>query len=83
MTKMCLELFRSAQFAISSNGPYFQNKIEKVPFEKRQVKNSPHTAKFRPWKVETYIAFESLDKAQAFERYLKTGSGHEFARRHF
>ena len=44
---------------------------------------SPHTAKFRPWKVEAYIAFESLDKAQAFERYLKTGSGHEFARRHF
>ena len=44
---------------------------------------SPHAAKFRPWKVEAYIAFESLDKAQAFERYLKTGSGHEFARRHF
>ena len=44
---------------------------------------SPHTAKFRPWNVETCIAFESLDKAQAFERYLKTGSGHEFARRHF
>ena len=44
---------------------------------------SPHTAKFRPWKVETYIAFETLNKAQAFEWYLKTGSGHEFARRHF
>ena len=44
---------------------------------------SAHTAKFCPWKVETYIAFESLDKAQTFERYLKTGSGHEFARRHF
>jgi hypothetical protein len=36
MTKLNLELFRSAQFAISNNGPYFQNKIEKVPFE------SPH-----------------------------------------
>ena len=44
---------------------------------------SPHTAKFRPWKVETHIAFESLDKARTFEHYLKTGSGHEFARRHF
>ena len=30
---------------------------------------SPHTAKFRPWKVETYIAFESLD--------LKTAVGGE------
>jgi predicted GIY-YIG superfamily endonuclease len=44
---------------------------------------APHTSKFRPWKVETYIAFEAIEKAQAFERYLKSGSGHEFARRHF
>ena len=51
--------------------------------EEHNSGKSVHTAKFRPWKVETYIAFESLDKAQAFERYLKTGSGHEFARRHF
>jgi predicted GIY-YIG superfamily endonuclease len=51
--------------------------------EEHNSGKSLHTAKFRPWKVETYIAFESLDKAQAFERYLKTGSGHEFARRHF
>ena len=35
------------------------------------------------WKVETYIAFETLAKAQAFERYLKSGSGHAFAARHF
>ena len=34
----------------------------------------PHTAKFRPWKVEAYFAFET---------YLKTGSGHAFAKRHF
>ena len=51
--------------------------------EEHNSGKSPHTAKFRPWKVEAYIAFESLDMAQAFERYLKTGSGHEFARRHF
>ena len=43
----------------------------------------PHTSKFFPWKVETYIAFETLSKAQAFERYLKSGSGHAFAARHF
>ena len=28
------------------NGPYFQNKIEKVPFEKRQVKKSPIRRKY-------------------------------------
>ncbi len=44
---------------------------------------SSHTAKFAPWKVETYVAFDTLAKAQAFERYLKSGSGHAFAARHF
>lgn len=44
---------------------------------------SAHTSKFLPWKVETYIAFETLAKAQTFERYLKSGSGHAFAARHF
>jgi putative endonuclease len=41
------------------------------------------TAKYRPWRIQTAIAFDSEIKARAFERYLKTGSGREFARRHF
>ena len=44
---------------------------------------TPHTAKYRPWKLETYIAFELEDRARAFEIYLKSGSGHAFAKRHF
>jgi putative endonuclease len=43
----------------------------------------PHSAKFRPWKIKTYIAFEKSVQAQDFERYLKSGSGHAFASRHF
>jgi putative endonuclease len=42
-----------------------------------------HIAKHRPWKIETAVAFRSEAKARRFERYLKTGSGSEFARRHF
>jgi putative endonuclease len=42
-----------------------------------------HTAKHKPWKIETAIAFTSETKARAFEQYLKSGSGREFARRHF
>ena len=42
-----------------------------------------HTSKSRPWKVALYIAFESRDQAIHFERYLKSGSGHAFAKRHF
>ncbi len=43
----------------------------------------PHTAKLRPWRIETAVAFRSREKAAAFEQYLKSGSGREFARRHF
>ena len=41
----------------------------------------PHSSKFKPWKVEAYFAFETKEKAVAFETYLKTGSGHAFAKR--
>jgi predicted GIY-YIG superfamily endonuclease len=40
-----------------------------------------HTSKYRPWRIVTYIAFSDQDKAVAFEKYLKVGSGHAFARR--
>ena len=43
----------------------------------------PHTSKFKPWKIESYFAFETKEKAVAFEDYLKTGSGREFSKRHF
>jgi len=43
----------------------------------------PHTRKFRPWEIDAAFAFRSREKAAAFEAYLKTGSGREFARRHF
>ena len=43
----------------------------------------PHTSKFKPWRIQTAIAFENKEKAYAFEKYLKTGSGREFAKRHF
>ena len=43
----------------------------------------PHTSKIGPWKIKFYAAFETLDLAQRFEYYLKSGSGHSFAKRHF
>ena len=42
---------------------------------------SPHTSKFKPWRLVTYLAFTDPAKAQTFERYLKVGSGHAFARK--
>lgn len=43
---------------------------------------SRHTAKHRPWRLVAYFAFDDRSKAAKFERYLKSGSGHAFARRH-
>jgi predicted GIY-YIG superfamily endonuclease len=40
---------------------------------------SPHTAKFKPWRVISSHYFEREETAIAFERYLKTGSGRAFA----
>jgi predicted GIY-YIG superfamily endonuclease len=42
---------------------------------------SPHTSKYRPWKLVTYLAFSERSQAEAFEKYLKSGSGHAFARK--
>jgi predicted GIY-YIG superfamily endonuclease len=39
------------------------------------------TAEHRPWKLRTYLAFSTKAQAIAFERYLKSGSGHAFARK--
>ena len=43
---------------------------------------SPHTAKFRPWELVTYVGFHDDQRAIEFERYLKSGSGHAFANKH-
>ncbi len=41
-----------------------------------------HTDKFRPWRIETAVAFASKAKALGFEAYLKSHSGRAFAKRH-
>jgi putative endonuclease len=41
------------------------------------------SAKYGPWKVKCYFAFENEEVARRFERYLKSGSGQSFRRRHF
>jgi predicted GIY-YIG superfamily endonuclease len=39
------------------------------------------TKKDRPWKIVWYGAFDSMQKAEAFEKYLKSGSGYAFSRK--
>jgi predicted GIY-YIG superfamily endonuclease len=39
-----------------------------------------HTSKFRPWRIQTYVAFTDETRATAFEKYLKSGSGRAFSK---
>jgi putative endonuclease len=43
----------------------------------------PHTASRRPWQSHVVIEFADEPNAVRFERYLKSGSGRAFAKRHF
>ena len=40
------------------------------------------TAAARPWRIDAVVAFTDERRAFAFERYLKSGSGVAFAKRH-
>jgi predicted GIY-YIG superfamily endonuclease len=44
---------------------------------------SIHTNKHGPWKLTVTIGFADSAKAAEFERYLKSGSGRAFAKKHF
>lgn len=52
-------------------------------FETHNSGGSIYTEQDRPWKLVTYIAFDSEEKAIAFERYIKVGSGNAFAKKRF
>jgi len=44
---------------------------------------SRHSSMYGPWKLVIQISFEDKAKAIAFEKYLKSGSGRDFAKKHF
>jgi putative endonuclease len=42
---------------------------------------TPKTGSLFHAETQTYVAFSDIEKARAFERYLKSGSGHAFAKK--
>jgi putative endonuclease len=44
---------------------------------------SLHTAALRPWILVVSLEFANEQSAVRFERYLKSGSGRAFSKRHF
>jgi len=51
----------------------------KVRLKAHNEGRSPHTSKYKPWSLITYLAFSEKSKAVEFETYLKSGSGKAFA----
>jgi len=42
---------------------------------------SHHTKQYKPWKLVASVCFDDTQKAVAFEKYLKSGSGRVFAKK--
>jgi len=42
----------------------------------------PHTADGKPWIIDVIVEFSDERRATGFEKYLKSGSGGAFAKRH-
>jgi putative endonuclease len=53
----------------------------RVRISKHNAGEVPHTSKYRPWRIKTYVAFSDEKRAFAFEKYLKSGSGRAFAKK--
>ena len=70
--------------SIGESEQYYMGLCEDVETRLQAHNNgqSPHTSKFKPWRVIFYCWFDEITKAAAFERYLKSGSGRAFAARH-
>jgi len=43
---------------------------------------SLHTSTGRPWRIDVIVEFADESRAIAFEKYLKSGSGLAFSKRH-
>ena len=69
----------------SSRGEFYRGHASdlKQRLAEHNAGKCPHTSKFRPWKIKFYAALELIELSQQFERYLKSGSGHAFCKRHF
>jgi putative endonuclease len=53
----------------------------KIRLAKHNAGEVSHTSKFKPWRLNTYVAFSDEKRAFDFERYLKSASGRAFAKK--
>jgi len=69
--------------SLSSDEHFYVGMTEDV-FARLDAHNAgrvPHTSKFKPWSLKTYVWFDDDAQAAAFEKYLKSASGRAFAKK--
>lgn len=69
--------------SLAEKGGYYvglTNDLE-VRLTKHNAGEVTHTARLRPWRIKTAVAFRDRIQAAAFERYLKSPSGRAFAKK--
>ncbi len=70
--------------SVATPGEFYRGHTENLKrrLAEHNAGKCSHTSKSKPWKVKFYAAFETMESARKFESYLKSGSGHAFAKRH-
>ncbi|MEM8884091.1 MAG: GIY-YIG nuclease family protein [Planctomycetota bacterium] len=75
-------------YILESEHPHGQRYVgfTRLPIHVRLARHNagdvPSTSRHRPWRLITAIWLPDPKRALALERYLKTGSGRAFAKRH-
>jgi predicted GIY-YIG superfamily endonuclease len=67
----------------SKNYTGITENLDKRLKERNSVTQTGYTKKFALWEKETYITFKDRLLAEKFEKYLKSGSGQAFLKKHF
>ena len=74
-------LLQSVNFPNKKYIGYTTNLKERL--QKHNCAGFKYTTRYRPWNLVVCIAFENENRAKAFEKYLKSGSGNAFAKKRF
>jgi predicted GIY-YIG superfamily endonuclease len=54
----------------------------KLRFYEHNSGKARYTNMYKPWKIKSYFAFDTKEKAEKFENYLKTHAGRDFQKKY-
>ena len=72
-------ILRSMKYPLKTYVGYTENIGARLNAHNRS--DSPHTKKYKPWKLESFFSFSERKVATDFEVYLKSHSGRSFMKK--